>query len=665
MSASPRIFVTNHPSDIFHDPKLAEVVKSDWVRIKNYLSGSYPQPLPEIVEWKWIGTDGDDLYDLYKNAPYVVIDTEYNPMTSWMWLLGMGAPGLPILQWWPNNASSMNISCVRQSLLELIKKVPVVFQNSFADIPVIEKALGIKYSDYLKIDDTMLLHSLLWCELPHSLEFAASIYGRHEKLKHLATTDPRYNAGDVAETISFWEGVSNEARRDRETQLIYEHYLLPLVPIILESQSLGIRVDRGQVEKARSEFQHRLGLAVKVAQAYCGFPINLGSPKQLLSFLSYDLNKKLKSVDEDTIAKLRGAVLPFDPQAEPTFELGMERIHEGGHPLLEMRVVYARAQQYLSHYIEPMMANEDGRVYPHFHPWAQNTGRWSTVEAKVDNKPIPNHRGIPAAQLPHELRDALISDEGWAWVEFDYEQIELRLIAALAKDKPLLEWFSQDWDVHTLNMCDFLGYPYPPLKDKHGINTAGESAEWREIVKWQGGDDDRRILTKALVFRLCYGGDPRHATDVPGVARLGLNGADLVISSNRWQRKHPAIKQFWNRIKRNSLQTRQVRTFLGRRWNFLSHDMRRILRQMYNFPMQGGVADIKNGTLIAIKRELGDRVRLSYEMHDSLKLQVKITESLEEDIHTIQHLAEQIWNVYGVDVRFPVEMKRRHQCSQR
>lgn len=651
----PRIMSTPHLAELFHQPALTEIAKSDWVRAGKFLRGEWPRQMPRIKKWKTASPIWEDL----RHAPYLVIDTEYNPTSQHMWLLGIGGPDTPIYQWWRAEDDSAHRLEVRELLLYLISQVPIVFQNAMADLPILEHNILVKYTDFKWIDDLLFLHSLLWCELSHTLEFIASISGWYEKMKHLPMSDPRYNAGDVAETIAGWEQCQSEAARDPQTLWVYRECLLPLIPIILEAQRLGIRVERQKVIRARDAFLQNRDTAECIAAAYAGYPLNLGSSQQLCQFLTYDIResgaswlgrlhdtkKPLKpfiTMDEDAVAKLRGDILPFDPQQEATVDSTMQRIEEGGHPILEARVLYARATQYLSHYIEPMLTGTDGRVHAHFHPWTQNTGRWSTVNPAL-------------AQLPYSLRDALVADEGWVWYEFDWATIELRMIAALAGDKILLEAFEKDWDVHTLNMCDIFGYRYPRSLTKKGI---WEDTEWVSEVGFQE-EDGRRVFAKTLVYRLCYGGMPEGAPSIPGALTLGLKPSELVASSKRWIAAHPAIKRFWKLIEQQALTKRQLRTFLGRRWNFLSHDRKRILRQMYDFPMQGGVADIMNLTLIRIKKALGDRVRLSYTMHDSIKLQVKDSPTLATDMNTISEIVQAEWNVGGTSIRFPADFKRR------
>lgn len=637
---APRMMAMIHPAALFYAPENTEISRSDWGRASRFLDGTWPESMPPIVEW----TRDSEVWDAYEGyRGFMVVDTEYVPDTKELLLLGIGAPDLPVIQWWPGREDAQTHQEVRKELRYWFADNPIVFQNCMADIPVIEKALNIGYKDYLRVEDTMFLHSLLWCEMPHNLEFLARIYGRYEKMKHLPMTDPLYNAGDVAETIAVWQALSEELSRDSGVQYIYNQSLLPLVPIILEAQALGIKVNRSAVREAEAVFVASRAAAVAIAEGSVGWPLNIGSLKQLKEWLSYDLQKPIKSIDQDSVSKLRSAILPFDPDTPTTIESTTTRITQGGHPVLEARVLFSRAQQYLSHYVRPMLDSTEGRVYAHFHPWAQNTGRWSTVDP-------------PLAQLPHELRGALVPDPGWEWVEFDWSSIELRLIAALTGDNTLLEAFAKDLDVHTINCCEIFGWQLPSGLTK---TTIMEDTQWVSDHGWQGSDDDRRTFAKTMVYRLCYGGKAQGAPSIPGAQALGLTDQQLIQAAHRWINAHPLIKRFWSTLERTALKNRQVRTFLGRRWNFLGHDTKRILRQMSDFPMQGAVADIMNMVLIEIKNTLNDRVRLAYSMHDSLKLQVRITDQLEVDVKAIVQIAEAEWEINGVHTSFPVELKRR------
>ena len=468
----------------------------------------------------------------------------------------------------------------------------------------------------------MLAHSVLWCELPHDLEFLASVYGKHEKLKHLSQSDPwLYNAGDVAETINVWDGVRNEMARDHEVRRVYEYNLLPLVPIILESEKRGILVDRPRVREYQQDLESRLWDLEACAQAYCGYPINLGSSDQLVRWLRDVEGIPCKSVRDEEITKLQ--------QQYPE------------NPLIEARIEYAAAKQIESHYIRPFLASE--RVHAEFHPWAQNTGRWSTV------KP-------PLAQLPPDMRKLLVPDPGWPWIEFDWDQQELRILATLAQDQPLLEAFEKEWDPHTLTACELFDLLYPILRTKGEINDAPENGEWRQLVGWTGESDPRRGFAKTFIYKRIYGGSAE--TDIPGAIKLGLDRAGLSQAGRRWDRAHPAVARFWKRTEAKVRQEREVRSPLGRRWKLMGHDLKRITRQAYDFPMQSTSAVIMNKTLIDIKKRWGNDCYMVYTMHDSIKMAFR-EEKFDEAWDLLPEIVEQEWNLGGVKVKFPATYEER------
>lgn len=276
------------------------------------------------------------------------------------------------------------------------------------------------------------------------------------------------------------------------------------------------------------------------------------------------------------------------------------------------------------------------RVFPDQKIHTQTSGRWSTTDP-------------PLAQLPRTVKQIICPDPGWCWVKFDFDQIEPRLSAALANDVPSLEWFAKGYDYHTLNMCDFLEIEQPPdLIDPH---KAESCTEWRQKLEWGGKDDIRRKFAKSFSLRLDYGGDPGSAGDVPGAKHLGFTSARLVRAANSFLASHPAKAAYRRRIREEALRTRTIRTFLGRRRK-LSGEPEDIIREAFNHPMQGGVADIFNLTLIRIRESLDPKVKWVVGCHDS-----QTWACLEQDYtycrSVIQEIILQPWSVYGVSVVLP------------
>lgn len=474
----------------------------------------------------------------------------------------------------------------------------------------------------------MLAHAVLYSELPHDLEFLASLYSQHPKLKHLNESDPLlYNWGDVLSTIDTWGSLYAELDKDPLSKQVYLDQSLKLIPIIDYRYERGIKVNQPRVQQASQDYQAKLDQAQLQAWAYCGWPINLGSPKQLAHWL-YEVeglpvqkNKDTRkpTVDDDAIAVLKGK-----------YE---------GHGLIEARVEYAEAKQADSHYIQPLLKRD--RIHPEILIHAQASGRHST------NNP-------PLAQLPGDLRDIIGPDEGYPWLGWDWDQIELRILAALAGDRPLLEAFQNGWDIHTLNTCDIFGYPYPPNpQDPH---TPKECQAWRDSLGWEGKDDKRRRFAKVFVYRLHYRGDPRTATDIPGAKGLGLNGPGLVQGSVRYLGKHPAIKRYWDYCDRLAQTTRLSRTFLGRR-RVLLGDGKGLLREASNHPMQGAVSDIYNLTITQIAQEC-PQAHFVYGMHDSQWWE--LPQALwDQYVPLIKGIVEHPYQINGQSVTFPASYKER------
>jgi len=638
-----RVLGTLHPADLFRNPKMRLAVMNDWQKVKSYLEGTWPQEIPPFVRMPQ-DVSAESFYmfvqtALTQSVSWVVLDTEYTRDTKYLTVLGMSYPGAPVgIQLWMNQLSPVDRHDIRDWLLRLISKTKVVFQNAFADIPVLERNLGIKYSDYQAgVEDTMLEHAVLWSDWPHTLEFLASMYGRYEKMKHLSTSDPSlYNWGDVVDTICVHEGLQSEFRRDSMSKSVYETQSLPLIPILLKRMKLGIRVNKARVEPAIQQYKALVNAARLSAQAYTGWPINIGSDDQLKSYLYDSLrlpiqkNKDTKkaTTDGDAIATLRQIIGP-EPDLEQeersglSLESALYRVGEGGNGVLEARVIYAAARQTLSHYLMPLLDKQKGqsgikvRIYPDFKIHAQASGRWSITDP-------------PLAQIPEDLRDIIIPDEGMAWIAWDWDQIELRLLAALANDVPYLDAFKRNEDVHTLNARAIFD---DPTIDKN---------------------DPRRVFAKRFVYRLNYGGDARGAGSIPGAKQLGLMGSKLIDASNRYLSAHPAMARWREEVAREVRSTGVSRTFMGRRRRFLGDSMS-ALREAYNHPMQGGVADILNTCTIQIAKAL-PYATLTYTVHDAATWEVPI-DKVAEATSIINAIVTQEWNIGSLKVSIPAKFK--------
>jgi DNA polymerase I-like protein with 3'-5' exonuclease and polymerase domains len=623
------------PQDIQRDKRMERPTLYDWSKLGRLLKGTWPRPIPPYLLANESNLDEvEEWLREAESAPFIAIDTEYIPDSKLLQLIGVGYPGCKqglMIPWiWGGNGL---VRWARETLTPQIKRlvglVPSVFQNFLgAELPILRHNLEIEYEDYKQVDDLCLAHAVLYSEFPHDLEFLASIYGQYPKLKHLSKENlVLYCWGDVLSTIDGWEGIEPELVKDPLSKQVYESQSLKLIPIIDYRHEKGIKVNKARVEQASRDYAAKLDHSQLRAWAYCGWPINLGSPKQLAHWL-YEVeglpvqkNKETRkpTVDDDAISVLKGK-----------YE---------DHSLILARADYAEAKQADSHYIQPLTGRD--RCFPQILIHAQSSGRHST------NDP-------PLAQLPGDLRDILEPDPGSPWLGWDWDQIELRILASLAGDQLLLDAFKNGWDIHTINFCDIFAIPYPPnLKNPH---SSPECQAWRDSINWEGKDDKRRRFAKVFVYRLHYRGEAKTATDIPGAKGLGLDGPRLVQGSIRYLGRHPAIKSYWDRCDRLANTTRVSRTFLGRR-RVLLGDGKGLLREASNHPMQGAVSDVYNLTIVAIK-EACPEANFVYGMHDSQWWEIPQA-SWDEYVPKIKAIVEKEWVINGQSVILPASFKTR------
>ena len=567
------------------------------------------------------------------------------------------------------------------TLQQLFKQTRIVFHNAIADISILEENLGIPYEAYTHIEDTMLAHAVLWSELPHDLEFLASLYGEHGKFKHLRFTDELlYNFGDIVDTASLWAALSSSLKSDPGAERVYRGQSLRLLPVLLRARQQGIRVNKQRVAELWNEYVPIINNITKLASRCVGYPFNLNSGPALKDYLykgcgypiQTDRKTKQTSSNDDAIALLRRTVSePFDPDKQITWDTDddthygiLGRIARGADPILECRVLYVECFHVINNYILGLCKGVYGerkadrrrgrdkywqsgcirpddivdRVYPNFGTHAQKTGRWSTTNPAL-------------AQLPAELRDIVCPDQGTCWVSWDWSAIEPRLLQALTLSHLLKRVFDEQLDLHTWTVCYMFNWEFPfNLVDPHGDPVC---EGWRVKYNWKGKDDPRRVFAKAGRYEMWYGGQGNNA--VASAAQYGLEPRQLKSALQRLLTSDPHYYQWRVKIEGLIKQTSMVRTFMGRPRRFLSQGNARI-REGINQPMQGGVSDIFNTTIVELARAY-PALQWMWGMHDSQKWQIALPGATVEVLEGIRRIVERTHDVQGNITKFPCDME--------
>jgi len=649
------VFGTVHVAALGHEPDLIFPTQQDFSKIPRILSGEWPREHPKShCHGEYNAEVADWIEQAIRRAPWVVLDGEWP--TGTLSLVGLGYPGSSILQ-----LSSQAITGSREALVRMFTRTRMVYWNAKADVHKLGESLSLGWRAHLGgWDDPMLLHSTLWTELDHDLEFVASIYSDYNKRKHLKYTQPLlYNAGDVADTISCAVALFAEMERTPRCKVRYEDRLA-IIPYLDESETRGIAVDQEAVEEKIQVVRGRVRVAREIACASVGYPINVGSADQVRTEL-YDLQahtpkrkKKTKkpTVDNDAIASFRAASLGFDPLHEerhgitPEYVLG--RIVEGADPLLESRALFSSNDYIDTHYLSKLVGVD--RVHHSIEQHTQDNYRWS-------------YTNPPLATFEEELREIFIPDRGWPWKGWDKESIELRIIACEARSEYLIQALQENWDLHTLTACDIWFLPYPPvLVDP--IHDRG-CAEWRKEVGWKecssdhkacGKSDPRRGFGKNFRYRRNYGGKAEFAMDIPGAAQLGLTTDRLIAAARQMDLRDPHTAEWWRRMDADVARTRCVWDWRGSLRRLHHRNVERRQRQAYDFPMQAGTQSIMDVEFLQIKREFKDAVYFVYGAHDSNIWAIDERYVVEIEPRMVE-IANSSHVINGVKMGFPATMK--------
>lgn len=644
------VFAVEDIADFFKAPSKRITARLDWKRIGRYLRKEWPKEIPG----RCIASDHieavNTAFDRAEQAPFVVIDTEYNPISKFLNMIGIGwrlengaIDGIQ-LEWVGNEQVTSEVrSTFIRRLSGVCKSVKVVFQNAKADLPIIAHNLHIHWNKYKAIDDTMHMHSVLWSEMRHGLGFLASIYGQYPKLKHLAGEDELlYNWGDVIETLVVYEALMREFKADPLTYQVYVSQSLPLIPITLEREVKGIQIDQARLEELITKYQSRADEFRAMASVYAGYDINLmstGTNGQLARHLKAYEGITLKSVDEETIATERDKYLPFNREQEDkhgfTSDYVLHRIEQGASPLLELRAASVFYNQALNQDLLPIRGQE--RVYPSFRHDAQASGRWSTTHPAL-------------AKVPNDFLPIYVPDEGFLLFGADYDAQEPRIFMAEAKSTYLQKSFNEKLDIHTLLVCDMFGWPYPP--NQANPHSSDECKEWREKVGWGGKEDKRRTVSKNVRYERYYMGTGNNA--IGKAVKLGIPKSAMEKASRLVIQQDPNVADFHRSIKKLA-RNKRVRSWGNRLRVFLGQGTS-VEREACNHKMQAGGVDILN---LGIIETIATYPFLSvfYTRHDSFFFEIPISKFNSELAEGIRRICEQPRTINGMAVPFPGSWK--------
>ena len=376
--------------------------------------------------------------------------------------------------------------------------------------------------------------------------------------------------------------VMEERLAENEQKSLFYDMEMPLIYVLADMEKYSIKVDKA----ALLAYQKRLGESLDGMEeeiyTLAGEKFNINSPKQLGVILFEKLGlkggKKTKtgySTAADVLEKLRTA-----------------------HPIVERILHYRQLAKLKSTYADGLLAVMDAeteKIYSTFNQTITATGRISSTEPNLQNIPV-------RLELGRELRKIFIPESAeFCFLDADYSQIELRVLAHISGDESLIAAFKSNQDIHRMTASQVFHVPFD------------------EVTPLQ------RSNAKAVNFGIIYGkGAFSLGQD------LGISRKEAEEYINAYFARYPKIKTFMEDTIKNGTKNGYVSTLWNRRRNMpelqSSNFMQRAAgeRAAMNMPIQGTAADIIKLAMIKVHRALqegGYRSRLILQVHDELLIE--------------------------------------------
>ena len=415
------------------------------------------------------------------------------------------------------------------------------------------------------------------------------------------------------EAYTAWASCPILAGKLQETGMdrLFREVEMPLVFTLREMERAGVKVEAAALKAYGEQLGGRIVELEQEIYQLAGEEFNINSPKQLGVILFEKLEmphaKKTKT-GYSTAAEVLDKLAPDYPLVAKILEY---------RQLAKLKSTYADG---LANFIGP-----DGRIHGKFHQTVTATGRLSSSEPNLQNIPV-------RVELGRLIRKVFVPEEGYVFVDADYSQIELRVLAHCSGDPNLIQAYREARDIHRITASQVFHVPF------------------EEVTPLQ------RRNAKAVNFGIVY-----------GISSFGLS-QDLSITRKEaaqyiedYFRTYPGIKRFLDDAVAHAREEGYVTTLFGRRRPVpelaSSNYMQRSFgeRVAMNAPIQGTAADIIKIAMNGVGRRLKEakmRSRLVLQVHDEL-----LIEAYQPELAQVEAiLREEMEQAASLDVPLEIDM---------
>ena len=482
------------------------------------------------------------------------------------------------------------------------KSLTVIGQNLKYDINVLKK-----YSVIFKnrIEDTMLMSYVISSSGKHDMDTLSSKFLDHKPISYESVAGKgkdqisfadveihkavEYACEDADLTFLLYQKLSTLLKKDKKLLKIYTEIEIKLMLIIADMEYIGVSLNNKELSKQSQNLAKRIHKIEKSIYKISGREFNISSPKQIQEIF-YD--------------ELKLPILKKTPKGQPsTNEDVMSQLAED-HELPNLVLSYRNLLKLKNTYTDKLgdqVSDISNRLHTSYNQTITITGRLSSSSPNLQNIPIRTDDG-------KKIRSAFIPREGYKLFSADYSQIELRIMAHLAKDPAMIESFLTGEDIHS--------------------STARKVFN----IKDEPSSDQRRAA-KAINFGLIYG------ISACGLAKqLKIDNVEAKGIIDTYFAKYKRVKEFMEELKELASKQEYVETMHGRKVFLpnISHSNFQVRsaaeRTAINAPIQGTAADIIKIAMINIKewliRENIHNVFMIMQVHDELVFEIE-----DSDIH--------------------------------
>lgn len=476
---------------------------------------------------------------------------------------------------WAEDAKSKKVVFdAKQSLVALLKK-GIHLQGMHFDVLLASYLLDPSENnhDIPAIAHRMGIKSVLYDE---------EVYGKGAKMKVPGQEILADHLVRKTKALHLLQEKMEEELREHELYTLLKELEMPLALILAEMEHTGVLVDVPRLEEMGTELKRRLEEIEKEIYELAGEEFNINSPKQLGPILFEKLGLRI----------IKKTKTGYSTAADVLEQL------EHDHEIIPKILLYRQLGKLQSTYIEGLLKvvdKESSKIHTRYNQALTQTGRLSSIEPNLQNIPIRIEEG-------RKIRHAFVpSEKDWILFAADYSQIELRVLAHIAKDEKLIAAFKSGQDIHTQTAMDVFH------------------------VKEEEVTSNMRRQAKAVNFGIVYG-----ISDFGLSQNLGITRKEAKQFIERYFESYPGVKAYMDDIVQEAKHKGYVTTLMNRR-RYLPEITSRNFnlrsfaeRTAMNTPIQGTAADIIKKAMIDLREKLKDenmQARMLLQVHDELILE--------------------------------------------